>query len=75
MLRTANEMNTETKEAIEDFVMKRISTAAINKEYFVTFTLGDIPDWLCAKLINYGYMLTEDDDFLEISWEQLKDAE
>ena len=75
MLRTASEMNTETKEAIEDFVMQKINVAAENKDYAAIFALEDIPEWLCTKLVNYGYILTVDDDYIAVSWEQLRDVE
>ncbi len=75
MLRTANEMNAETREAIEDRVMQIIATAAANREYASTFALGDIPDWLCTKLVNYGYILTVDDEWLGVSWELARYAE
>ena len=69
MLRTANEMNTETKEAFEDYIMRKIATAACQKLYNATFSIKDIPEWLQVKLGTFGYELEVDEDLITVSWE------
>lgn len=75
MLRTANEMNAETREEIENMLMQKIENEAKHKNYSVYFSEKDIPDWLKTKLVEYGYMLSIDEDLINVSWEQLTDVE
>ena len=78
MLRTASEMNTETKVAIEKELAKIIEQAAAEKEYKITVNdINFLPSWLCQKLISYGYTVSIDEELgtVEIEWEQLRDAE
>ena len=78
MLRTASEMNTETKVAIEEELVKIIEQTAAHKEFkLVINDINFIPAWLYQKLISYGYTIVIDEELntVEIGWEQLKDAE
>lgn len=78
ILRTAREMETETKAAIESEVVKCLEQAANSKEYKFTFAdISLVPDWLCTKLIDFGYrvVINEELNTVEVSWENLEDVE
>ena len=76
-MRTASEMNIETKAIIEDFVNRKIDEASENKCYSVDFDIHDVPAWLCIKLSDHGYILTEAEGsgLVTVSWEQPRDVE
>ena len=71
MLRTANEMNAETKEAFEDYIMEKLTTEACQKSYSASFSIKDIPEWLQVKLGIFGYELEVDEDLVTVSWENV----
>ena len=75
MLRSASEMNAETREAFEDFVMRKLTTATYQKLYSATFSIKDVPNWLQEKLGTFGYELIEDDDLITVAWENIPYAE
>ena len=71
MLRTANEMNTETKEAFENYIMEKLTAEACKKSYSANFSVKDIPEWLQVKLGIFGYELEIDEDLVTVSWENV----
>ena len=75
MLRTATEMNAETKEAFENMIMTKVDEEAKNKKYSATFATKDIPEWLGYKLVTFGYKLKVDEDLISVLWENPTDAE
>lgn len=77
MIRTAREMNSETREAIESSLMSLFEEATKDKEYSVEVDFNLVPDWLIAKLVNYGYDVCGDEQtaVVEISWENPRDVE
>lgn len=78
ILRTATEMNTETKAAIESEVVSCLEQAAAEKEYKFNFAdVSLVPEWLCRKLVDFGYLvrINEDLNVVEVSWENTNYAE
>ena len=55
MLRSVEEIRTQTREAYEDFVMEKVDEASRAKKADVTLDVSLIPNWLAKKLSSYGY--------------------
>ena len=73
MIRTVEEIQAQTEEAHEKFVMNNIEKAANERKTSVMLSCDDVPPFLRAKLRQYGYKLKYEQsdllDSLTISWE------
>lgn len=73
MIRTVEEIQAQTEEAHEKFVMNNIEKAANERKTSVMLKCDDVPTFLRAKLRQYGYKLKYEQsdllDSLTISWE------
>lgn len=71
MIRTVEEIRTQTEEAHENYVMEQIDKAANDRKTNVTIPCEDVPVFLAAKLRQYGYKLQHTNSLnnLIISWE------
>ena len=73
MIRTVEEIQAQTEEAHEKFVMDKIEKAANERKTSVMLKCDDVPTFLRAKLRQYGYKLKYEQrdllDSLTISWE------
>lgn len=67
MLRKAEELLEQTREAYETFVMNSVDEAASHCDTSVCMAASDVPSWLVEKLRRYGYKVCEGDR-VSISW-------
>lgn len=67
MLRKADELLEQTREAYESFVMHSVDEAAKCRNTSVSINSCHVPSWLVDKLRRYGYKVCEGDR-VSISW-------
>lgn len=71
MIRTVEEIVTQTAAAFEDNVMEKIDAASRGRKYSVIIDSAEVPDFLVSKLRQYGYVIKRNYPLLqdiEISW-------
>ena len=68
MIRPISEIQTQTRESIENFVREKIENASKNRLREVTIDKSNIPKWLLTKLSSYGYQVEIDNSDCIIGW-------
>lgn len=68
MLRTVEEIRNQTREAIEDDIMRQIEEASRERKLSIDVLAKDVPDWLVMRLGMYGYSITKDSSTYNIYW-------
>lgn len=69
MLRNVEEIQAQTREAIEDYLMMKIEDASKSRNIAVKVSREDLPQWLKEKLKLYGYIVTRiDNEVEEVRW-------
>ena len=71
MIRTVEEIVTQTAAAFEDNIMEKIDAASRSRKYNVIVDNAEVPDFLVSKLRQYGYTIKRNYPLakdVEISW-------
>ena len=69
MLRAANEIQIQTREAIEGYIMEKIEEASRNGNSDIQVGSVHAPTWLLEKLLDYGYKVEDiNENTCCISW-------
>lgn len=70
MLKTVDEIRTQTEAAHEDYIMGKIDDASNHRMDHISIAKKDLPEFLILKLKKFGYKLnfSESYDYIEVHW-------